>query len=90
MRLALAESPRFGDAVGANGITPGMGMDRVDAVRDHLSVDAVAVILIVRGDRDQLDVPTRRMLLSVTQRQRIVLPGLTVNDVGPLAAALGA
>jgi hypothetical protein len=56
----------------------------------RLSVDAVAVILIVRGDRDQLDAPTRRMLLSVAQRQRIVLPGLGVNDVAPLPAALGA
>ena len=56
----------------------------------RLSVDAVAVILIVRGDRDQLDAPARRMLLSVAQRRRIVLPGLSVNDVAPLAAALGA
>jgi hypothetical protein len=56
----------------------------------RLSVDAVAVILIVRGDRDQLDAPTRRMLLSVAQRRRIVLHGLTVSDVAPLAAALGA
>jgi len=56
----------------------------------RLSVDAVAVILIVRGGRDQLDAPTRRMLLSVAQRRRIVLPGLSVNDVAPLAAALGA
>src|SRR5215472_3680534 len=56
----------------------------------RLSVDAVAVILIVRGDRDQLDAPTRRMLLSVTQQRRIVLSGLRVNDVAPLAAALGA
>jgi DNA-binding CsgD family transcriptional regulator len=56
----------------------------------RLSVDAVAVILIVRGDRDQLDAPTRRMLLSVAQQRRIVLPGLGVSDVAPLAAALGA
>jgi hypothetical protein len=56
----------------------------------RLSVDAVAVILIVRGDRDQLDAPTRRMLLSVAQQRRIVLSGLSVNDVTPLAAALGA
>src|SRR5215467_14500910 len=56
----------------------------------RLSVDAVAVILIVRGDRDQLDATTRRMLLSVAQQRRIVLPGLSVTDVAPLAAALGA
>src|SRR5215471_4089045 len=56
----------------------------------RLSVDAVAVILIVRGDRAQLDAPTRRMLLSVAQRRRMVLSGLSVNDVAPLAAGLGA
>src|SRR5207247_104192 len=41
----------------------------------RLSVDAVVVILIVRGDRDQLDAPTRRMLLSVAQQRRMVLSG---------------
>jgi DNA-binding CsgD family transcriptional regulator len=56
----------------------------------RLSVDAVAVIFVVRGDRDQLDAPTRRLLLSVTQRRRIFLPGLSVDDVAPLADALGA
>jgi DNA-binding CsgD family transcriptional regulator len=56
----------------------------------RLSVDAVAVILVVRGDRDQLDAPTRRMLLSVAQRQRILLSGLRVDDVARLAAVLGA
>jgi len=56
----------------------------------RLSVDTVAVILIVRGDRDQLDAPTRRMLLSMAQRRRIFLSGLSVDDVAPLAAALGA
>src|SRR5262245_12749928 len=56
----------------------------------RLSVDAVAVILIVRGDRGQLEAPARRMLLSVAQQHRVVLPGLSVQDVAPLAAALGA
>jgi len=56
----------------------------------RLSVDTVAVILIVRGGRDQLDAPTRRMLLSMAQRRRIFLSGLSVDDVAPLAAALGA
>ena len=56
----------------------------------RLSVDTVVVILIVRGDRDQLDEPTRRMLVSVAQRRRILLSGLSVDDVAPLAAALGA
>ena len=56
----------------------------------RLSVDAVAVILIVRGDRDQLDAPARQMLASMAQRHRIFLQGLTVDDVAPLAAGLGA
>jgi len=56
----------------------------------RLSVDAVAVIVIVRGDRDQLDASTRRMLLSVARRRRISLSGLSADDVAPLAAALGA
>jgi DNA-binding CsgD family transcriptional regulator len=56
----------------------------------RLSVDAVAVIAIVRGDRDQLDPAARQMLLSVPQRHRIVVRGLAVEDVAPLAAGLGA
>jgi DNA-binding CsgD family transcriptional regulator/antitoxin (DNA-binding transcriptional repressor) of toxin-antitoxin stability system len=56
----------------------------------RLSVDAVVVILVIRGDRDQLDEPARRMLLSMAQRRRISLSGLTVDDVASLAAALGA
>src|SRR5262249_44731990 len=56
----------------------------------RLSMNAVAMILIVRGDRDQLDASTRRMLLSVAQRRHISLSGLSVDDVAPLAAALGA
>jgi len=56
----------------------------------RLSVDAVAVILIVRDDRDQLDAPARQMLVSMAQRHRIFLQGLTVDDVAPLAAGLGA
>ncbi len=56
----------------------------------RLSVDPVAVIMIVRGDRDHLDPPTRRMLLSVAQRRNLILRGLLVDDVPPLAAALGA
>jgi len=55
----------------------------------RLSVDAVAVIAIVRGDRDQLDPPVRQMLMSVPQRRRIVVPGLTMQDVASLAGGLG-
>ena len=56
----------------------------------RLSVDAVMVILVIRGDRDQLDESVRRMLVSVAQRRHISLSGLSVDDVAPLAAALGA
>ena len=56
----------------------------------RLSVDAVTVVAIIRGDRDQLDTPARQLLLSMTRRQRIVLSGLSVEDVEPLAVALGA
>ena len=55
----------------------------------RLSVDAVAVIAIVRGDRDQLDPAARRMLGSVPQAHRIVVAGLGVADVAALAAGLG-
>ena len=56
----------------------------------RLSVDPVAVILIIRGDREQLDAAARQLLLSMPRRQRLVLSGLSVEDVAPLAAALGA
>ena len=56
----------------------------------RLSVDPVLVMVLVRGGRDQLNDPARRMLLSIDQRQQIWLPGLSVDDVAPLAAALGA
>jgi DNA-binding CsgD family transcriptional regulator len=56
----------------------------------RLSVDAVAAILIVRGDRDQLDTSVSQMLVSMAQRHQIFLQGLTVDDVAPLAAGLGA
>jgi DNA-binding CsgD family transcriptional regulator len=56
----------------------------------RLSVDPVVVIALVRGDSDQLDEPARRMLLSVTDRNHMVITGLSVDDVAPLADALGA
>jgi len=65
-------------------------VEALSFVLRRLSVDAVAVILIVRGDRDQLDASARRMLLSAAHRRRISLSGLNVDDVAPLAAALGA
>src|SRR5262252_1185443 len=42
----------------------------------RLSVDAVAVIVIVRGDRDQLDPPARQLLGALPQRRRIAVGGL--------------
>jgi ATP/maltotriose-dependent transcriptional regulator MalT len=56
----------------------------------RLSVDPVLVMVLVRGGRDQLDDPARRMLLSVDQRQQVWLSGLSLDDVAPLADALGA
>jgi hypothetical protein len=53
----------------------------------RLSVDSVAVILIIRGDREHLDATARQLLVSTPQRQRVVLSGLSVEDVAPLAAA---
>jgi DNA-binding CsgD family transcriptional regulator/tetratricopeptide (TPR) repeat protein len=56
----------------------------------RLTMDPVVVIVLVRGDRDQLDESTRRMLLSVDHHQRMALSGLSIDDVPPLAEALGA
>ena len=56
----------------------------------RLSVDPVLLMLTVRGDRDHLEEATRRMLISVQQRLRVPLSGLGLDDVAPLAAALGA
>jgi DNA-binding CsgD family transcriptional regulator len=55
----------------------------------RLSVDPVLIIAIVRGERDHLDDVSRRMLLSVERRSRVALTGLRLEDVEPLAAALG-
>jgi hypothetical protein len=50
----------------------------------------VAAILTIRGDRDQLDAPVHRMMLSLPRRRRHSLSGLTEDEVASLAAALGA
>ncbi len=55
----------------------------------RLSVDSVLMIAILRGERDHLDDLGRRMLLSVERRSRVALTGLRLEDVEPLAAALG-
>ncbi len=56
----------------------------------RLSVDPVLMVAVVRGERDQLDDVTRRMLLSVEHRFRVPVSGLGFDQVAPLAAALGA
>ncbi len=56
----------------------------------RLSVDPVAVIVVVRGDREHLDDTTRRLLLSVPQRLHLRLPGLSPADLASLAVAVGA
>ncbi len=56
----------------------------------RLSVDPVLVVVVVRGERDHLDEPTRRMLISIERRLRLPVSGLRLDDVEPLATALGA
>jgi DNA-binding CsgD family transcriptional regulator len=56
----------------------------------RLAVDQVLVVVIVRRDGSPLSEPTARMLESVDQRLRLSLSGLRIDDVTPLAAALGA
>jgi DNA-binding CsgD family transcriptional regulator len=56
----------------------------------RLSVDPVLVVVIVRGERDHLDDGARRMLISIERRLRLPVSGLQLDDVGPLAVALGA
>ena len=55
----------------------------------RLSVDPLLAIVMVRGDREGLDEATRRMLISVDRRLNIRLSGLEIEDVGPLAQAMG-
>ena len=56
----------------------------------RLTVDAVLVVLVVRGDTDLLDQTARRLIGSIDRRLPLRLLGLRVDDVAPLAAALGA
>ncbi len=55
----------------------------------RLSVDPVLIIATLRGERDHLDDVSRRMVLSVERRSHVALTGLQLEDVEPLAAALG-
>lgn len=56
----------------------------------RLSVDAVMAVVVVRGDRSHLDESSRRLLVSAERSLRLSLSGLGLEDVAPLAAALGA
>ncbi len=67
-----------------------LSVEALSFMMRRLSADAVLVVVAVRGDRDNLDEPTRRMLNSVERRLRLQLTGLRLDDVAPLAAALGA
>jgi DNA-binding CsgD family transcriptional regulator len=56
----------------------------------RLTVDPVLAVAVFRGSRDRLGEPAQRMIVSVEQRLRLPLAGLGVEDVAPLAEALGA
>ena len=54
----------------------------------RLSVDPVLVMVLVRGDREHLGEPIRRMLLSMANRLHFRLSGLCLEDLSPLATAV--
>jgi DNA-binding CsgD family transcriptional regulator len=56
----------------------------------RLTVDPVLVVLVFRGNRSLLAEPARRMIVSLERQVRLVVEGLGVGDVAPLAEALGA
>ena len=56
----------------------------------RLSVDPVIAVVIYRGPGDRLDEAAQRMLLSIENRLRISLGGLSPEEVASLAAALRA
>ena len=64
-------------------------VDAVSFMLRRFSVEPVLVVAVIRGDRDHLEEATRRMLLSVEQRLRLALTGLNLDDIEPLASALG-
>ena len=65
-------------------------VDALSFMLRRLSVEPVLVLLVIRGDRDHLDEATRRMLLGVDQRVHLTLAGLALDDIAPLASAIGA
>ena len=56
----------------------------------RLSVDPVLAVVIYRGPSDRLDEAAQRLLLSIENRLRLPLGGLSPDEVASLAAALSA
>jgi DNA-binding CsgD family transcriptional regulator len=56
----------------------------------RLSVDPVMAVVIYRGPADRLDEAARRLLVSVENRVRVPLGGLSPDEVAALAAVLTA
>ncbi len=56
----------------------------------RLSVDPVVAVVTYRGSSDRLDEAAQRMLLSIENRLRIPLGGLSPDEAASLAAALRA
>jgi DNA-binding CsgD family transcriptional regulator len=56
----------------------------------RLSVDPLLALVIVRGNREALDDATGRLLSSVDRRLNLRLSGLGLEDIAPLAQAMGA
>ena len=54
----------------------------------RLSVDPVLAVMIYRGPSGRLDEAAQRLLLSVENRVRVPLGGLSLDEVAALAAAL--
>jgi len=54
----------------------------------RLSVDPVLAVVIYRGPSGRLDEAAQRLLLSVENRVRVPLGGLSLDEVAALAAAL--
>ena len=55
----------------------------------RLSVEPLLALVMVRGDRESLDEATRRLVTSVDRRLNLRLSGLGIDDVAPLAQAMG-
>jgi DNA-binding CsgD family transcriptional regulator len=54
----------------------------------RLSVDPVLAVVIYRGPSGRLDEAAQRLLMSVENRVRVLLGGLSLDEVATLAAAL--